>query len=323
MVEIENVTRWFGAKLAVDNVSFAVGHGEVLGFIGPNGAGKSTTMRILTGFLPSSSGHVRVNQYDMATQPLEAKRALGYLPENAPLYAGMTVRSFLDYIAELRGIRTAERPIRIAKASADCHIEHVMDQGVETLSKGYRHRVCLAQALIHDPKVLVLDEPTDGLDPNQKQEIRQLIRRLGREGKTVILSTHILEEVEEVCGRVVVISRGKNVFDGTVSAFRRISGIGVRLEVEAFGGDENHFRALLDRLIPAFTAEIKAAANGRVRASVLLPESGAIQPTRILLEKGLQESGWTNANLTEAEIRLDEAFIHLTHADRQMGDEDV
>src|SRR4051812_27524730 len=189
MIRIENLVKNFGAKRAVNNLSFTVERGEVLGFLGPNGAGKSTTMRMITGFIPPSDGKVRVGGYDFETHPIPARRLIGYLPENAPVYADMTVRSFLSFCAELSGFHRNDRKKAVHRVVEMCFLEPVLHQSVDTLSKGYRHRTCLAQALIHDPDVLVLDEPTDGLDPNQKHEIRGLIRRMGQQ-KAIIFSTH-------------------------------------------------------------------------------------------------------------------------------------
>jgi ABC-2 type transport system ATP-binding protein len=214
VIKVENLSKAFGPKLAVDDVSFEVQRGEVLGFLGPNGAGKSTSMRMITGFIPPTAGKITVGGYDMLENPIPAKRLLGYLPENAPGYADMTVHGFLSFAAELRGIRGAHRKQAIARVVELCFLENVLYQTIDTLSKGYKHRTCLAQALIHDPDILIMDEPTDGLDPNQKYEVRNLIKRMG-ESKAIIFSTHILEEVEAACTRVIIIDRGKIVANGT------------------------------------------------------------------------------------------------------------
>jgi len=214
MIKIDNLVKAFGAKRAVDGISFSVERGEVLGFLGPNGAGKSTTMRMITGFMPPSAGRVTVGGYDVAQSPLEAKRLIGYLPENAASYPDMTVRGFLNFAAELRGLRGAARTKALGRVVELCFLQSVLHQSIDTLSKGYRHRTCLAQALIHDPQVLVMDEPTDGLDPNQKFEIRNLIRELGKT-KAIIFSTHILEEVDAACTRAIIIDRGRIVANGT------------------------------------------------------------------------------------------------------------
>ena len=214
MIKINNLVKAFGAKRAVDGVSFAVERGEVLGFLGPNGAGKSTTMRMITGFIPRTSGTVTVGGHDVAEAPLDAKRLIGYLPEAAPSYPDMTVQGFLSFAAELRGLDGDARKRAIGRAVERCFLASVLHQSIDTLSKGYKHRTCLAQALIHDPDVLNLDEPTDGLDPNQKHEVRNLIRELGKT-KAIIFSTHILEEVDAACTRAIIIDRGRIVASGT------------------------------------------------------------------------------------------------------------
>ena len=217
MIRIENLTRRFGAFTAVDNLSFQVAPGEVLGFLGPNGAGKSTTMKMITGFLQPTSGRVDVFGYDMWRNPLPAKKLIGYLPEGAPSYGEMAVRDFLAFIADVRGLRGAEKQRAIAVAAEKAALTEVMLQTVDTLSKGYRRRVGIAQAILHDPQVLILDEPTDGLDPNQKHHVRELIRSLSQE-KLVIVSTHILEEVSAVCTRAMIIAQGKILVDETPTA---------------------------------------------------------------------------------------------------------
>jgi len=214
LLEIQNLTKHFDTLTAVSGVSFQVAKGEVLGFLGPNGAGKSTTMKMITGFVSPSSGTVRVSGFDVADSPVQAKSHIGYLPEGAPAYPDMTPLSFLSFVAEIRGYSGAERKARIEELVRQVHLEGVMHQPIETLSKGYKRRVGLAQAILHDPPVLIMDEPTDGLDPNQKHEVRNLIRRMA-ERKAIVLSTHILEEVEAVCTRAIIINRGRIVFDGT------------------------------------------------------------------------------------------------------------
>jgi ABC-2 type transport system ATP-binding protein len=220
MIAVKDLVKTYGTKRAVDGVSFTVRRGDILGFLGPNGAGKSTTMKIITGFLRPDSGSARVDGIDVAANPVEVKRRLGYLPENAPSYPEMTVEEFLEFIAEVRGFRAGPaRRAQAGRAIQLTHLDPVRRQTLETLSKGYRQRVGFAQALLHDPPALVLDEPTDGLDPNQKNEVRNLIHNMAVE-KAVILSTHILEEVEAVCNRVIIISRGRIVADETPAEFR-------------------------------------------------------------------------------------------------------
>ena len=213
MIEIRGLSKNFGPLIAVDGVSFDVAQGEVLGFLGPNGAGKSTTMKMVTGFLSPSAGSVRVAGHDVQEDPVAAKASLGYLPEGAPAYPDMTPIAFLRFVSEIRGLRGEARERRLSEVVSRVHLEGVMHQPIETLSKGYKRRVGLAQAILHDPPVLIMDEPTDGLDPNQKHEVRALIREMGHK-KAIVLSTHILEEVEAVCTRAIIITRGRIVFDG-------------------------------------------------------------------------------------------------------------
>lgn len=250
MISVKNLTKAFGAKLAVNDVSFTVRKGEVLGFLGPNGAGKSTTMRMITGFTPPTSGSVTIGGNDIADAPIPAKRLLGYLPESAPSYADMTVTGFLNFIAELRGLSGPARKQAVDRVIDMCFLESVVHQSVDTLSKGYKHRVCFAQSIIHDPEVLIMDEPTDGLDPNQKHEIRQLIKRMG-ETKAIVFSTHILEEVEDTCTRVIIIDRGVVVADGTPAELKARSPSGRLDEV---------FRAITlpDTVAAANAASVKA-----------------------------------------------------------------
>ena len=215
MLEVKNLVKRFGPLVAVKGVSFTVGEGEVLGFLGPNGAGKSTTMRMITGFLPPTSGTAVICGRDITREPVEAKKALGYLPESAPSYKAMKVREYLAFVAEVRGLSGRARRTAVSEVIVRAKLEKVAGQTIETLSKGYRQRTAFAAAILHDPKVLIMDEPTDGLDPNQKQTVRQMIRDMAGEGKAIIISTHILEEVDAVCTRVIVIADGEKKFDGT------------------------------------------------------------------------------------------------------------
>ena len=216
MIEISHLTKKFDQFVAIDDLSFSIREGEVLGFLGPNGAGKSTTMKVITGFLSPSSGRVTIDGHDISTAALEAKRLIGYLPEGAPSYGDMTTLEFLRFIAQIRGFQGVEIEQKIDQVINEVALETVRDQSIETLSKGFKRRVGLAQAIMHDPKVLILDEPTDGLDPNQKNHVRALIKSLATD-KIVIISTHILEEVTAVCSRAVIIANGKIVADGTPS----------------------------------------------------------------------------------------------------------
>jgi len=248
MVEARSLHREFGTVRAVNGISFRIARGEIVGFLGPNGAGKTTTMRVITGFLKPTKGAAFVGGTDVAQDSLATRRRIGYLPESAPLYGDMMVLDFLEYVADLRGVPAAGRRDRLREICRRCGLMEKLGADISTLSKGYRQRVGLAQAMVHDPDLLILDEPTSGLDPNQIVEIRELIRQLGRE-KTVILSTHILPEVQAVCSRVIIISDGKLVADDTPTALmERESGSVVRVVVRGRGGaacDAEHVRTVL------------------------------------------------------------------------------
>src|SRR5881394_2537948 len=247
MIKVENLIKTFGPKRAVDGVSFAVERGEVLGFLGPNGAGKSTSMRMLTGFIPPTSGSVFVGGFNMLDNPIPAKRLIGYLPENAPAYTDMTVNGFLGFVAELRGLRKDDKTKAVNRAVKMCFLESVLHQSIDTLSKGYRHRTCFAQSIIHDPEILVLDEPTDGLDPNQKHEVRLLIRRMG-EKKAIVFSTHILEEVEAVCSRAIIIDRGRIVANGTPQELKQRSDLAGAVSLRVLGVPSDSIKQRLGHL---------------------------------------------------------------------------
>lgn len=220
MIEISHLSKRYGELVAVDDVSFNVQPGEVLGFLGPNGAGKSTTMKMITGFLAPTSGSVSVCGHDVESAPLAAKACMGYLPEGAPCYGEMSVRNFLEFIADVRGLAGDRRRARLDDVIARLGLQVVLEQMIETLSKGYKRRLGLAQALLHDPQVLILDEPTDGLDPNQKHEVRELISAMSKD-KIIVISTHILEEVDAVCSRAIIIAAGRILADETPKALAR------------------------------------------------------------------------------------------------------
>lgn len=214
MIEVSDLRKSFGSIKAVDGISFNVKKGEVLGFLGPNGAGKTTTMRMLTGFIPPTSGTAKICGFDVTENPVEAKKSIGYLPENAPAYHSMTPNDFLRFAGEVRGFRGQKLRDAIEDTVQTCRLEKVRQQPIGTLSKGYKQRVCFAQAIIHDPPILVMDEPTDGLDPNQKFVVRELIGKMAS-SKAIIISTHILEEVDAICTRAIIIAGGKIVANGT------------------------------------------------------------------------------------------------------------
>lgn len=314
MIKVENLSKAFGPKLAVNGVSFTVERGEVLGFLGPNGAGKSTTMRMVTGFIPPSAGRVTIGGFDMLENPIPAKRLIGYLPENAPAYMDMTVEGFLSFAAELRGMRGDERKKAVSRVVEMCFLEAVMHQSVETLSKGYRHRTCFAQSIIHDPDVLVLDEPTDGLDPNQKHEVRTLIRRMG-EKKAIVFSTHILEEVDAACTRAIIIDRGQIVANGTPKELRQRSDVAGAVSVRV----RNAASATVNQKLQQLPTVRKTSVLGEDPAGVWVrafPQAtvrdGELEQS--LYELALKEN-WKLTELRTEEGRLDEVFRNITLPD--------
>ncbi len=311
MIKVQNLAKMFGTKRAVDDVSFAVSRGEVLGFLGPNGAGKSTTMRVITGFLPPSAGTVTVGGFDIVEHAIQARRLIGYLPENAPAYTDMTVFGFLNFAAEIRGLRGDARKQAVNRAVEMCFLESVLHQSVETLSKGYRHRTCFAQSVIHDPDVLVLDEPTDGLDPNQKHEVRQLIRRMG-EKKAIIFSTHILEEVDAACTRAIIIDRGKIVANGTPQELRQKSewSGAVTLRVKNVAASTVSTKLYQVPLVKRVTVVDEKDGRVTVRA---FPKSGANGALAAAVGEAAHD--WQVEQLHTEEGRLDEVFRSITMPD--------
>jgi ABC-2 type transport system ATP-binding protein len=312
MIQVENLRKEFGTKTAVDGVSFSVQKGEVLGFLGPNGAGKSTTMRMVTGYFRPTSGQIRVGGVDMLENPEEAKRSIGYLPENAPLYSDMTVGSFLGFCAELRGLRGAARDKAIDRVLETCFLESVRNQSVDTLSKGYKHRTCFAQSIIHDPDVLILDEPTDGLDPNQKHEVRNLIKRMG-ENKAIVFSTHILEEVEAACSRAIIIDRGKVVADGTPAELKQRGNAVVRVVIKGAAGGS--IRAEIEKINGVHQIEPGLSSDEQFSGRVLVTKgrkSADIAREIFGLASGQK---WQLEELHQDEGKLDEIFRSITRSD--------
>ncbi|MDX1952260.1 MAG: ATP-binding cassette domain-containing protein [Verrucomicrobiota bacterium] len=310
MINVENLTKVFGPKVAVQGISFAVKKGEVLGFLGPNGAGKSTSMRMITGFIPPTSGKVTVGGYDMVENPLPAKRLMGYLPENAPSYNDMTVLGFLNFCAEIRGLHGGDKKKAVNRAVEMCFLENVIHQSIDTLSKGYRHRTCFAQSIIHDPEVLILDEPTDGLDPNQKHEVRTLIRRMG-ETKAIIFSTHILEEVEAVCSRAIIIDRGQIVANGTPAELKQRSDIAGAVLLRVLGRSAAELRQKLQDLSTARKSSVVREENGAVSLRVF-PKNGMNGELARSVADLVQREQWRVEELHTEEGRLDEVFRTIT-----------
>lgn len=303
MIETRQLTKRYGDFVAVDGISFTVEPGQVLGFLGPNGAGKSTTMKMIAGFLAPTSGGVSVCGFDVASQPIEAKRVIGYLPEGAPSYGEMSVAEFLRFIADVRGLSGETRTRRSEDVIGRLHLEPVLDQSIETLSKGFKRRVGLAQAILHDPEVLILDEPTDGLDPNQKHEVRSLINAMARD-KTVIVSTHVLEEVHAVCQRAIIIARGRILADATPT------------ELES--------RSRYHQAVSLTTADVGAAKEALARVADIAaievdPQDGRLtafpKPGRaifVAVNQALEERKVAVRELALEAGRLDEVFRTIT-----------
>ena len=314
MIKVENLCKSFGAKVAVNDVSFSVERGEVLGFLGPNGAGKSTAMRMITGYYPPTSGRVTIGGYDISENPIEAKRLMGYLPENAPGYADMTVHGFLSFAAELRGFHGDARKKAVHRAVEMCFLENVLHQSIDTLSKGYKHRTCLAQSLVHDPEVLIMDEPTDGLDPNQKHEVRSLIRRMSPT-KAIIFSTHILEEVEETCSRAIIIDRGIIVANGTPAELKARSDRAGAVHVQAAGVTGAALLEQMNGAAGVVRSELISEANGRVEARAYPDKSNHnLNLTRAIAELAAQQH-WQLDEIHTETGRLDEVFRAITLPD--------
>lgn len=305
MVVVKELCKAYGELQAVDRVSFEVNRGDILGFLGPNGAGKTTTMRMLTGFLKPTAGTVSVGGHDIVEAPVAAQRLIGYLPENGPLYPEMTVKEFLNFAAQMRGMDwlQAERALRRAKDI--CELETVWVQTIDTLSKGYRQRVGLAQAILHDPACLIMDEPTDGLDPNQKRTVRRLIREMAQE-KAIILSTHILEEVEALCNRVILIHHGKILVDEPLPALRARHPRDKAVWLELDGVDDAQVSRELERL-------------GEIVTLSRTPEGWLLQGERSgLLETMGQiarDKSWKVKRLEKAPAPLEDVFYALTHGE--------
>ena len=310
LIAARNLTKRFDRHVAVDGVSLEVGKGEVLGFLGPNGAGKSTTMKMLTGFLAPSGGTAAICGHDIGDEPIAAKRRLGYLPEGAPLYGDMTPAAFLDFVASMRGLRGEEKVRRTAVAIGRTNIAEVLRQPIDTLSKGFKRRVGLAQALLHDPDVLILDEPTDGLDPNQKHEVRELIREI-RPEKAIVISTHILDEVEAVCTRAVVIVGGRVVADDTPEGLAAHSGRRGAVTLSLPSGTADAAAAALDGLAGVERVERSDGPAGAVRLAVF-PREGDITADVAGLAR---ERGWEVRELRAGTGHLEDAFRRMTGAD--------
>ena len=318
MIRVENLVKTFGTKRAVNGISFGVERGEVLGFLGPNGAGKSTSMRMITGFIPPTEGRITVGGHDMVDDPIPAKKLIGYLPENAPAYTDMTVQGFLKFSGELRGLRGESLTRAVNRVVETCFLENVVHQSVDTLSKGYRHRTCFAQSIIHDPDILILDEPTDGLDPNQKHEVRQLIRRMG-EKKAIIFSTHILEEVEAVCSRAIIIDRGQIVANGTPAELKQRSDVAGAVSLRVLDVNGDTVKQRLSAISGAGKASIVKEEAGVVWARVYPSDKTRNGELARAVAEAVTQSNWKFEELHTEEGRLDEVFRRITLPDTKGG----
>ena len=318
MVVIEGLVKRFGSFTAVDGIDFSVARGEVLGFLGPNGAGKSTSMKIIAGFLAPTAGSIRVCGHVVGADTLAAQRSIGYLPEGAPAYPDMTPREFLGFIARIRALKGAAAQAAIVRAVDRTEIGGVLDQPIDTLSKGFRRRVGLAQAILHDPAVLIMDEPTDGLDPNQKYAVRQLIAEMS-ESKAIIISTHILEEVDAICTRALIIDRGRIVADGTPAALTARSryhhAVTVTLERHVAGAA----RAALAALEGVGNIE-ETVRGADVSLTLFRPEGEQTDMSLIdEVARLARDKGWPVRALYREPGRLDEVFRRLTRSDTEQA----
>ena len=311
MIEVQDLTKTFGERTAVDHISFAVNKGEILGFLGPNGAGKTTTMRMLTSFMPATSGTARIAGFDVFDNSLEVRRHIGYLPENPPVYPDMTVESYLDFVARIKGVPSEKRAQRVTDALEKTNITDKRDELIKRLSRGYKQRVGLAQALVHDPDVIILDEPTVGLDPKQIIEVRHLIKNLAGD-HTIVLSTHILPEVSMTCDRVVIINKGKIAAVDTPQNLtsQLKGGQRIRVEVQA---SEQPLREVLAQIPGASHVQIEAAPlTGHVLATIEAAEGKDI---RSAIAARIVEKGWPLFELKGVSLSLEDIFLELTTDD--------
>jgi gliding motility-associated transport system ATP-binding protein len=311
LIEVQDLTKSYdGGVAAVDHVSFTVNKGEILGFLGPNGAGKTTTMRILTGYMPATSGTARIAGYDVYTDSLEVRRHIGYLPEAPPVYPDMTVSSYLDFVARIKNVPSEKRSTMVDEAMRKTNITDKRDQLIKRLSRGYKQRVGLAQALVHDPDVIILDEPTVGLDPKQIIEVRNLIKGLAG-NHTIILSTHILPEVSMTCDRVVIINKGKIAAVDTPQNLttQLKGGQKIRVEVQA---PEKPLQDLLSHIPGASRVSVEPHTNGHVAATV---EAAAGKDIRSQIAAGIVQNGWPLFELRGVSLSLEDIFLQLTTDD--------
>ncbi len=317
MIEVQHLTKFFGDKLAVDDISFTVKRGEVLGFLGPNAAGKSTTMRMITGFLPPTTGTAVIGGSDIIKDSLKAREKIGYLPENAPAYPDMTVMGFLEFIAGIRGLSGASKKSRLEETLERCFLTEVRFQPISTLSKGFKQRVCFAQSIIHDPEYLIMDEPTDGLDPNQKHEVRVMIREMALD-KTIILSTHILEEVEALCSRAIIIARGKIVVDDTPSRLKAESSFHGAVSFTLTNTNDNEPLAHLKDIPEVERVEVVSESESQMTLRAFPKDQGHPPVNKIMAR--LVQNGFTIDTFQVESGRLDEVFRTVTRPEAREGE---
>jgi ABC-2 type transport system ATP-binding protein len=309
MIEIRNLTKYFGTKKAVDDLSFTVKKGEILGFLGPNGAGKTTTMRMITGFIPPSDGTAVIDGFDITDDPISARKRIGYLPENAPVYPDMTVSAYLDFCSQIRGFSGTAKKQKVAEIISRCFLSDVRHQTIHTLSKGFKQRVCFAQSIIHDPEYLILDEPTDGLDPNQKHEVRLMIREMSAD-KVIILSTHILDEVDAVCTRAIIIANGSIVADDTPAGLKTRSSLYGAVSVVLQDAEPAALLACLQTISGVKSAEIINDTPCNVMVRVFPGNKDLPIADRVL--SSLSENNFKIKSIFVEQGRLDEVFRTIT-----------
>ncbi|OQX28358.1 MAG: ABC transporter ATP-binding protein [Desulfobacteraceae bacterium IS3] len=309
MIQVKNLVKYFGMKKAVDNISFNVEKGEILGFLGPNAAGKSTTMRMITGFIPPSGGTAVIGGADITADSVAARKKIGYLPENAPVYPDMSVYAYLDFCAEVRGFSGQDRKKKVEESLEKCFLKEVKFQTIGTLSKGFKQRVCFAQSIIHDPEYLILDEPTDGLDPNQKHEVRLMIRKMSAD-KAIILSTHILDEMDAVCSRAIIIANGHIVADDTPFNLRTRSSLHGAVSLTLPPTDTDKFISRIREIQGVKEVKILEKEADTLKVRIYPENADTLIANRVI--SALSENNYEIKSIFVEQGRLDDVFRELT-----------